>query len=162
MSDFAHRMMLTQTEDMNDYETYMAEQAYQDEQAEKAYLELEKSSQKNIKKQKMALDLTVLPNRYYKIPESGGDCNGLTFDKDHKLFERIQSLPSWELKPDQDFIYYHGRGIDDSKTDDYNDPLRYVEAGSFADIYSDSYWNRAVLTFLRSLPPKMPIVLYWH
>jgi hypothetical protein len=110
----------------------------------------------------MGLDLTVLPNRYYDHPRLGDGYNRLAFWRDSELFDAIQKLPSSPLKPEQNFAFYKEEGLDYSKTDAYGKPLQYVEAEQFANIHSDNAWNEAVLAFLRSLPSKMSVVLYWH
>ena len=110
----------------------------------------------------MGIDLAVHPNRYYDHPRLSDGYNRLAFWRDSELFEQIQKLPSSLLEAERGFVYYDDEGLDDSKTDGYGQPLRYVEAGQFANINSDNTWNEAVLTFLRSLPPEMPIILYWY
>lgn len=110
----------------------------------------------------MGIDLVVLPNRYYKHPTLGDGFNRLGFWRESELFDRIRTLPSRKLETERDFVYYNDEGIDDCKVDAYDQPLCYVEARHFFGICSGNQWNKAVLIFLRSLPPEMPVVLYWY
>lgn len=110
----------------------------------------------------MGIDLAVHPNRYYDQPNFGDGFNRLAFRRKRELFDRIRTLSSRKLEAERDFVYYDDEGIESAKVDGYDDPLKYVEAQHFANIHSDNQWNEAILTFLRSLPPQMPIVLYWY
>lgn len=110
----------------------------------------------------MGIDLTVLPNRYYDQPGFGDGYNRLGFWRETKLFDQIGKLQSFPLEADRRFALYEDDGISHTHTDAYGEPLRYVEAWEFLNVHSDNKWNKAVIDFLRSLPPKMPVVLYWH
>lgn len=117
----------------------------------------------------MELDLTVLPDIYYdsKIESTGS--HRLQFNRDIKLFERIRRMKSQPLPEgrrislgsykDEELIFY--------THDDFGEPLRQVEASEFMNMWLYSHIqtdpiNQAILVYLRSLPPQMPVVLYWH
>lgn len=110
----------------------------------------------------MGIDLTVLPNRFYDQPGFGDGYNRLEFWRETELFDRIRELKSFPLESDRRFTYYSDDGIERTLTDAYGSHLEYVEAWEFINVHSDNQWNNAVIQFLRSLPLKMPVVLYWH
>jgi len=128
----------------------------------------------------MGLDLTICPIRY-------GDRDNwewwltherLGLDRDYYFFERI--MPRGRQDPDEAIEpatdpklvpegarvqWYGDEGLEEVTTDAYGDPLKFVYAEEFENIDPEEIineWNKAVLIFLRSLPPKIPILLWWH
>lgn len=57
---------------------------------------------------------------------------------------------------------YEDEGIKIRKMDPYGDKLTYVTAGDLSKAKSESAWNQGILTFIKTLPEDMPVILWWH
>jgi hypothetical protein len=128
----------------------------------------------------MGLDLTLCPIKFADIKEWDWWLahERLGLHRDYYFFERITERGRWDEgeleratdpKPIPDYArvdWYGDEGIEhDVKTDPYGSPLTFVYAEEFKGIDPDEIkneWNRAVLIFLQALPPKIPVLLWWH
>lgn len=113
----------------------------------------------------MGLDLTLI---FQTNPNSKcfHSTDKLSFTRNYDLFDKIQKIKAEPIPTE--IIFYYG----DAKTkiDSYGDALKYIKAGDLAKVeYIDEPWNdfflaynKAILEFVRALPPETMIVLYWH
>jgi hypothetical protein len=92
--------------------------------------------------------------------------NKLSLLRDYELYGVIKALNVKELPANVKFDRYTDDGIETVATDSWGVKLTFVDAREFKKIktekFNSSKWNVAVLKFLASLPPKTPVVLYWH
>jgi hypothetical protein len=118
----------------------------------------------------MGRDLTVCPLR------SPGHATPpvLLYDRlrlirNYSLFDVILTFPSQPLPEGEggrrEAMIYEDDGILTVATDKYGEALRWVRAAEFHDDRLDGVetgeWNRALIGFLRALPPETMVVLYW-
>lgn len=117
----------------------------------------------------MGVDLTIAPDRW-SLPQGGERDwwlanNRLDLLRNYHLYDQIKALPSSPLEPDTTFGWYGDDGVERETEDAYGNPLRYVRAGDLGTIPDQPdypAWNRAVLAFVRALPPETRIMLWWH
>jgi hypothetical protein len=92
--------------------------------------------------------------------------NRLSLLRDYGLYNVIKSQNVKELPSNVKFEWYFEKGVETTTTDSWGAKLTFVDAREFKKIkterFNPSKWNRAVLKFLASLPPKTPVVLYWY
>ena len=92
--------------------------------------------------------------------------NKLSLLRDYELYGVIKALNVKELPANVKFDRYTDDGVETVTTDSWGVKLTFVDAGEFKKIKTARIatikWNKSVLTFLSSLPPKTPVVLYWH
>lgn len=116
----------------------------------------------------MGIDLRALASNFR---ERGGELvstASLRFDRDARLLALftpnakpcvVQPLPTG-LKVG----HYEDDGLKFDEKDRYGQPLTFTNSellGQLPAIDEISEWNRAILTFLLSLPTTTKIVLYW-
>ena len=114
----------------------------------------------------MGLDLTVYPITVARSNDRWLAYQRLGLERDYDLFDRIKRLEWFPLlvRNVSHVDFYRDEGIESDTEDAYGNPLRFVLAGSFKDVAQpdDTQWNRAVLNFLASIPPAMPVILDWN
>jgi len=116
----------------------------------------------------------VCPVSYFK-QDSWLCYDRLGLNRNYELFAQIDEeksrMPAIEAVCDPKDIpqgkRVHWYGDDGLKTiteDPYGCGLTYVDAREFANVEPGETgdWNKAVLAFLKALPPETPIVLWWH
>ena len=127
----------------------------------------------------MGLDLTIAIEQWPSLTEHGFLAhNRLSFERDYAVFEMIADKGRSDEPVKRvcdpklcDFKveWYEDEGIDeDAKTDPHGNPLTYVTAGEMSKIpldictMGDVEYNKAILQFMRALPPTTKIILWWH
>lgn len=115
----------------------------------------------------MGLDLTLFPHYWGDQPMNDGIFphvklslpGGARDMEDLMAAEGVQAHP---LPPGVRFWYYHDEGLKEETTDCYGQPLTYVLAGELAAVkHGRTRWEPA-WAYLRALPPRTPVVLWWH
>jgi hypothetical protein len=114
---------------------------------------------------KMGVDLTLVPDRF----ESGSrPILGYTrlplMCRWYRLHEVLRSVANPLL---EGLMWYADEGIETVKVDAYGDDLRWVLPSQFLKAASDTTenlepWDKAVVAFIRELPPMTRIVLWFH
>jgi hypothetical protein len=123
----------------------------------------------------MGVDLTICPKTYGSFEDNKWFLayTRIGLERDYDLFAQID-MPSrpgvrqvCDPKPlpaTVRFDWYEDGGVKQRTDDPYGAPLRFVWAEELArvDVGRSSDWNKAALAFVRGLPPRTPIVLWWH
>jgi len=122
----------------------------------------------------MGLDLTVMPilmplNTWWL------GHNRLSFIRNYDLFRQIpgydreNAMPVFEanpIPPGVAFQNYSDSGIETITEDSWGSPLTYVQSNQFYNLIvvrtATHNHNAAIVQFLASLKPAVPVVLYWH
>jgi len=133
----------------------------------------------------MGMDLTLYPfscwDTYSRDWNEGKHVHFLGFDRlnfsrQYHIFSQINEevmgpnkLPAVckpkPLPTTVRFSNYEDEGLKERKTDPYGSPLTYVTAGELSKVKprkETGDWNKAILTFISSLPAEMPVLLWWH
>lgn len=111
----------------------------------------------------MGVDLSLIVENYPGIRIFLG-VERLILDRDYELQGHIKKLDAKLLPKTIKFIEYSEEPAESSQTDPYGQPLRTVTASQIASIrYTpQSAKNKAVLAYMRALPKKTKILLWWH
>jgi hypothetical protein len=112
----------------------------------------------------MGVDLTLVPIRD-DSPRMPWWLEGSRLDlhRDYAVWNLIE--PVKRIPDGVRFSRYSDEGIEDRNDDQYGNPLTYITAGDLAIVKlhkQASLWNQACWAFIRALPPKTKIVLWWH
>ena len=111
----------------------------------------------------MSKELTVVPlrdNRYSLF-------NGLCFDRcDYGKYDKLIEVASVlkEQSWGQDRLYEPDYQ-DYVTTDPYGDELKVIDNSTFTKIYDAddlTYWDKAIMVFLKQLPEDHKLLLYFH
>ncbi len=116
----------------------------------------------------MGLDLCLLPfdgdSGNWAYSHTMLQCN-----RDSELFEKIQKLKSIRVPPD--FGTFHCRDDEyeqphygNTQETPYGEPVEYVLAHDLVKITPDDtgYVNKAVWAYLKELPPRTKVALFWR
>lgn len=103
--------------------------------------------------------------------------NRLVLETEFKIFRQIRDLTSFgdeelsleritpkPLPANHRLAVYEDEGLQKTFNDSYDDRLTYLQAGEFAKItlFDDtSIINKAIISFLITLPKDTMIILYW-
>jgi hypothetical protein len=123
----------------------------------------------------MGLDLSVAPIKYASDDFKWWlSYTRLAFDRNYDLFGQITDCGRDTLPPiltpqplpdNIKFDWYDDSGLKTITEDAYGSPLTFVRAGEFTKLQlpkQSGEWNRAMIMFLCQIPPKTPVVLWWH
>lgn len=125
----------------------------------------------------MSLDLMVLPIlNPADLTRADTYCfDNLRFLTDYDLFgqfvdlpkytENVPSIPTHPLPTGLKINYFGEAGLLSKNVDGYDAPLTFVYAKDLASLAIDEYtppYNKAIVAFLKALPPETPIVLMWR
>ena len=114
----------------------------------------------------MALDLTVCVDkntRHDWANTSGYD--RLEFDRNYDLFNTIKGLCPEPMPEGMTLEFYHAYGLRLDEKDSRGDRITRLRAAAFdklPDHLIMNSWNRAIITFLQSLPGNLWVYLWWH
>jgi len=120
----------------------------------------------------MGLDLTVAPIQFHTMDWWLAN-NRLSFDRNYALFSQIAPIGRGDgklvckpkpLPEGKRLDWYADEGCKQVTEDPYGTPLTYVPAAEFRKVKpkGTNDWNKAILAFLKTLPPDTPVVLWWH
>jgi len=111
----------------------------------------------------MGIDLTLHPIKFAHLKDWWLLTESLSMDRDYALYDQIKNLGSIRANIEGRRIQrYEDDGLKEIIEDAYGSPLHYVLAGQLATILPESDWNKAIVAFLKALPPSTPVLLYWH
>ena len=121
----------------------------------------------------MGVLLTLLPLQDANELRPGAivHCFNLLNLNDLGIQERLGCGPvgpsvTLQTIPQEMFVVVHNDRLRGKiRSDVYGGELTFVEAGELNKIAlpnSISPWDRAVMAFVSTLPPKTPIILYWN
>ncbi len=124
----------------------------------------------------MGLDLSVMPIQYGNVKTNKWWLcyNRLSFDRNYDLFEFFGSereehnkktIKEKKIPDDVSVDIYGDEGLKKEVNNPYGEPLTFFYAEDVKNIpikKSFSDWNKAIIKFLKSLPPKTVVVLMWR
>lgn len=111
----------------------------------------------------MGVDLTLVPERWGRMDPLLAEVR-LPLDRDYDLQAQIRKCHAWELDAGQSVLWCEEDGLSDLTDDPYGDRLVYTLAGILAsvELRGVSTWNAAIMDFMRQIPAKTRVVLWWH
>jgi hypothetical protein len=116
----------------------------------------------------MGIDLKVMASHFRERRDEFLPTAILRFERDVGLFARLtrDSVPCF-VRPLPNGLktgYYEDQGLMFTDVDRYGQPLTFTTPGDLRDLEPPeeiSPWNRAVLSFLLTLPGDARVVLFW-
>jgi hypothetical protein len=96
----------------------------------------------------------------------------LSFNQNYKLFEQIEGfgggkdvVPAYHIPPGTTLYSYGDNGLEHHANTPYGDSLTFAWGKDMKKIVpcdDETCWNKAILTFIKSMPDDTVYILWWH
>ncbi|MGD2065618.1 MAG: hypothetical protein PVI43_00430 [Candidatus Bathyarchaeota archaeon] len=113
----------------------------------------------------MGVSLTLVVNAFVKDDNLPLAYERLLTDRDYDMQDSIRNCGVVEFRQGRKLHWYDDEGLEDTDKDNYGDRLTSTRAKLIADAmakYKLSPKNRAVMEYMKALPPDTEIFLWWH